>query len=74
MTLFINISFQSKSSTLEPSHISCLDGKQPDEAPIIPWKNGGILMWDATCVDTFAPSYATLQSKGPGVWQTDLTP
>ena len=23
-------------------------------------------MWDVTCVDTFAPSYATMVSDGPG--------
>ena len=24
---------------------------------MIPWKNGRLLVWDATCPDTFAPSY-----------------
>ena len=24
---------------------------------IVPWKSGKLLVWDATCPDTFAPSY-----------------
>ena len=31
------------------------DGKQPDRT--MPWKSRQILIWDAICRDTFAPSY-----------------
>ena len=38
---------------LEPSGICHSDGKHPDGASIVPWKNGRVLVWDVTCVDTF---------------------
>ena len=25
---------------------------------MVPWKEGKLLIWDATCTDTFVPSYA----------------
>ena len=43
-------------SRLEPSGPYCSDGKRPDGMTLIPWKRGRILVWDATCWDTFAPS------------------
>ena len=33
------------------------DGKWPDRISVVPWKNGKLIVWDATCTDTFAPSY-----------------
>ncbi|XP_073949065.1 lipase 3-like [Choristoneura fumiferana] len=33
------------------------DGKRPDGVTLVPWKLGRALMWDATCVDTFALSH-----------------
>ena len=50
---------------LEPPGLTHSDDKHPDGATIIPWKNGHILVWDATIVDTFAPSCASLISGGP---------
>ena len=44
-------------SRLEPSGLVRTDGKRPDGVTMIPWKNGKPLVWDATCPDTFAPSY-----------------
>ena len=32
------------------------DGKRPDGATVMPWKGGRVLVWDATCPNTFAPS------------------
>ena len=46
-------------SHLEPSSIYHSDGKHPDRASIVLWKNGRVLVWVVTCADTFAPSYAT---------------
>ena len=40
-------------SRLEPSGIS-------------PWKWGKLLVWDATCVDTYAPSYSRVASQETG--------
>ena len=53
-------------SLLEPSGISRSDGKRPDVATTIPWKRGHILVWDATCRDTFAPSHSSIILNGPG--------
>ena len=44
-------------SLLEPSGISHSDGKRPDGATLVPWKCGNILVLDAACDDTYAPSY-----------------
>ena len=54
------------SSRLEPSGLFRSDGKRPDGATIVPWKNGKCLVWDVTCPDTFAPSYLSLSSREAG--------
>ena len=33
---------------------------------IVPWKCGQLLVWDATCPDTFAPSYFTIAAHQVG--------
>ena len=48
------------SSHLEPSGLSRSDGKRHDGANVFPWSNGHCLVWDVTCPDMFAPSYAAL--------------
>ena len=53
-------------SRLEPSGLFRSDGKRPDGTTIAPWKNGKCLVWDATCPDTFAPSYLRLSSREAG--------
>jgi hypothetical protein len=53
-------------SRLEPSGISRSDDKRPDSATLVPWKCGKLLVWDATCVDTYAPSYSTVASQEVG--------
>ena len=45
-------------SRLEPSGLYRSDGKRPDGVSIVPWKCGQLLVWDATCPDTFAPPYS----------------
>ena len=44
-------------SRLEPSGIFRSDGKCPDGITVVPWKGGRLLVWDATCPDTFTTSY-----------------
>ena len=41
---------------LEPSGLSRDDGKRPDGLTLFPFAQGKCLLWDATVVDTFAPS------------------
>ena len=52
---------------LESTGISKSDGKQPDGATIVPWKGERVLVWDATCPDTFACHWNFGPGKiGPG--------
>jgi hypothetical protein len=41
----------------EPTGLSRTDGKRPDGMTLIPWRGGRSLVWDATVIDTVAPSY-----------------
>ena len=52
-------------SILEPQGTDRGDGKRPDGMTIFPWKNGRSLVWDATCVDTFAPSNVISSAINP---------
>ena len=57
-------------SRLEPSDLNRSDGKRPDGVTMIPWKNGRQLVWDATCPDTFAPSYRCHTTSSAGAVAT----
>ena len=48
-------------SRLEPSGLYRTDGKRPDGITVVPWKSGRLLVWDATCPDTFALSYVEIR-------------
>lgn len=54
-------------STREPTGISKNDNLRPDGITSIPWNMGQPLVWDATCVDTLAPSYLKQSCKEAGV-------
>lgn len=43
-------------ATTEPPGLVRDDGRRPDGMTLLAWKNGRPLVWDATCVDTLAPS------------------
>jgi hypothetical protein len=47
------------------------DGKRPDGLTLIPWKEGRCLVWDATCVDTLAPSHVNSTAITPGAAATE---
>lgn len=51
---------------LEPEGLCRSDGKRPDGMTLVPWSNGQLLVWDATCVDTLAPSYIKQSSRKSG--------
>ena len=42
------------------------DGRRPDRVTLTPWNSGHLLVWDATCPDTFNPSYRAQATQGPG--------
>ena len=42
------------------------DGKRPDGCSILPWKSGKVLVWDATCPDTYAPSHVSAAAREAG--------
>ena len=50
---------------LESSGLYTSDGKRPDDASVVPWRCGKILVWDATCVDILAPSHQALAAREP---------
>ena len=56
---------------LEPTGLYRSDGKRPDGASIVPWKGGKVLVWDATCPDTLAPSYSRMAVREPGAVAAD---
>ena len=51
---------------LEPSGLVRDDGKRPDGMSLFPWKMGRSLVWDATCVDTLAPSHLPSSARCAG--------
>ncbi|XP_063547387.1 uncharacterized protein LOC134754868 [Cydia strobilella] len=54
-------------AVLEPSGLARDDGKRPDGMTMVPWSMGRPLIWDATCVDTLAPSHVLSTSATAGV-------
>ncbi len=53
-------------STLEPPDLLRSDGKRPDGVTIVPWECGRLLVWDATCPDTYASSYSNHATVAAG--------
>lgn len=53
-------------SRLEPCGTDPGSGARPDGVSLVPWKFGKPLAWDATCRDTFAPSYLKRSALSPG--------
>ena len=53
-------------SRLEPSDLYRSDGNRPDGVSLVPWKRGRVLVWDANCPDTFAPSYIARDTTQAG--------
>lgn len=53
-------------AVLEPNGLARDDGKRPDGMTLVPWNMGRALVWDATCVDTLAPSHLTGTSTRAG--------
>ena len=53
-------------SRLEPPGLLRSDGKRPDGVTVVPWKCGKLLVSDATCPDTFAPSYSSHATLAAG--------
>ena len=51
---------------LEPSSLLCSDGKRPDGTTLVLWQCGKVLVWDATCPDTLAPSHSALATREAG--------
>ena len=54
----------------EPSGLYRSYGKHPDGISVVPWKSGKLLVWDATCPDTFAPSYSSRATNEAGAVAT----
>ena len=40
--------------------------QRPDGITMVPWDCGKLLVWDATCSDTFVPSYLSSASVQAG--------
>eukprot|EP00731_Ephydatia_muelleri_P008395 Em0004g733a len=50
-------------SRLEPTGLGRADGKRPDGITMIPGSYGRLMVWDATCVDTFATSHLSIAAS-----------
>ncbi|CAM1323772.1 Uncharacterised protein r2_g3246 [Pycnogonum litorale] len=50
---------------LEPPGICREDGKRPDGMSLVPWSRGRTLIWDVTCVDSYASSNIS-RAQTPG--------
>jgi hypothetical protein len=50
----------------EPPGLSRTDGRRPDGLTLIPWRRGRSLVWDATIIDTVAPSYLRATAEAAG--------
>ena len=53
-------------SIKEPPGLLRTDGRRPDGLSMIPWRAGRHLVWDATVIDTLAPSYVTATALTAG--------
>ena len=53
-------------SRLEPTGLSRSDSKRPNGVTLVPWKSSRLLMWDATCPYTFAPSHLPSATREAG--------
>ena len=53
-------------SRLELTGLYHSDVKRPDGISVVLWKNDKLLVWDATCPDTFAHSHSSLASGEAG--------
>ena len=53
-------------SRLEPMGLDCCDGKRLDGITMVPWKSGRLVVWDATCIDTHAPSHPAQSTTAAG--------
>lgn len=51
---------------LEPQGLSRSDGKRPDGLTLVPWEKGRSLLWDATCVSTYAPTHLAQTNRVAG--------
>ena len=58
-------------SLLEPVGLYRRDGKRPDGATLVPWREGRVLVWYATCPDTLAPSHISLAAREGGAVAVD---
>ena len=61
------------STNLSSIQIFHSDGKRPDSNSIVPWKRGQLLVWDATCPDTFAPCLIILHNCCIASWNSCST-
>src|SRR6218665_412138 len=53
-------------SIKEPPGLIRTDGRRPDGLTMIRWRAGRHLVWDATVVDTLAPSYVQASATMAG--------
>ncbi|XP_043202745.1 uncharacterized protein LOC122370853 [Amphibalanus amphitrite] len=58
-------------SLLEPTGIDRGDGKRPDGLTLFPFTEGKSLVWDATCVNTYAASHLPATAAAAGAAARD---
>ena len=58
-------------SLLEPTGIDRGDGRRPDGMTVFPYSEGKALVWDATCINTYATSYLSAAAVAAGAAAKD---
>ena len=58
------------SSVLEPPGLDRGDGSRPDGITVFPFSGGRSLVWDCTCVDTFAGVHLNRSATEAGIAAT----
>jgi len=65
-TVFRGLAAAGLAAILEPRGLDRGDGRRPDGSTIYPYRRGRMLLWDATCTNTFSTTHLMECAVNPG--------